>query len=184
MKTKLTAIDDEAEVMKQIDQKLKNLSPDIRKEAFQVLVERHLGSAPSRRQKKKALSSEAGRKKIRTKKASAVLMVVKDLPLKKDGKIPSLRDFYAEKKPQGFLEHNTLFVYYLNKMRDIPGITQSHVYTCYKEVAARIPGAFYQSLVDTARRKGWIDTSEGDDMRVTTVGENFVEHDLPGKASE
>ena len=115
---------------------------------------------------------------------SAAPTIVKDLNLKKDGKTPSLRDFHSQKQPKEFAEHNALFVYYLSKVKELTGITPNHIYTCYKEVNQRVPGAFYQSLLDTTRRKGWLDTSNTEDIKVTTVGENFVEHDLPKKAEK
>lgn len=35
-------IEEEAAILKKIDEQIKNLSPEIRKEAFQILVQRHL----------------------------------------------------------------------------------------------------------------------------------------------
>lgn len=101
--------------------------------------------------------------------------------MRADDSVPSLRDFWTLKKPNGFLEHNALFAYYLTVLRKIEAVNQNHIYTCYKDVGARVPGAFYQSLLDTARRKGWIDTQDMQNIRSTTICENFVEHDLPGK---
>jgi hypothetical protein len=177
MAQKIGTIEAEAEILKKIDEQLKGLSPDVRAEAFQILVQRHLGR-PSTGSDGLSIGAKPARSK-RSGRPASQLAVVKDLSLKKDGSTPSLRDFYAQKSPKTFSEQNAVFVYYLNRMKDIPGISPSHVFTCYKEVSARVPGAFYQSLVDTARIKGWIDTGDTDHLRITTVGENFVEHDLP-----
>jgi len=175
---KSSAIEREAAILKKIDEQLKDLSPELRKEAFQLLVQRHLlgpsrvGSTPR---------NEQTAKKNRGKRSLEQPAIVKDLNLKADSSIESLRDFWKRKRPDGFLEQNAVFVYYLSMLKRIENISQDHVYTCYKDVAARIPGAFYQSLLDTSRRKGWIDTKNMQNIRVTTVGENFVEHDLPAK---
>ena len=99
--------------------------------------------------------------------------------MKKSGANPSLRDFYAQKGPKAFSEQNAVFVFYLNKIKELESVTPDSIYTCYKEVGVRVPGAFYQSLLDTSRIKGWIDTGDTNKIRITTVGENFVEHDLP-----
>ncbi len=184
MKEKSVTIQEEAEILKQIDQQLKGLSPDVRKEAFQILVQRHLGGALSKADIKAAPVAKTAVPKARARKARVAPTIVKDLNLKKEGKAPSLREFYAEKKPKEFAEQNAAFVYYLSKLKEIGSITPNHIYTCYKEVNTRIPGAFYQSLTDTARRQGWIDMSNSEDIRITTVGENFVEHDLPKKVKE
>lgn len=169
-------IEIDAEILRMIDEQVKTMSPDIRAEAFQILVRRHLTKDQNLQSSERPIKT-AGKRAARAKSGSDI-SVVRDLDLKKDENGPSLRDFYAQKRPGSFVEHNTLFVFYLNRTKLIEDVTPSHVYTCYKEVGARIPGAFYQSLLDTSR-KGWIDTQNTAKIRVTTVGENFVEHDLP-----
>jgi hypothetical protein len=175
-----STIEAEAQILKLIDEQVKTLSPEIRSEAFQILVRRHLTKEQVPQPVIQA-GVKATTKKAHRSKSGSDVAVVRDLDLKKDENGPSLRDFYGEKKPGSFVEHNTLFVFYLNRTKFIEDVTPSHVYTCYKEVGARIPGAFYQSLLDTSR-KGWIDTRDTAKIRVTTVGENFVEHDLPNKS--
>ncbi len=180
MKEKLQAIEQEAALLKQIDEQLKGLSADVRSEAFQILVERHLGTARSSGTARKSHAKEQPLRD-RPKRVNESLSVVKDLNLRTSGDTPSLRDFCKPKAPNGFAEHNAVFVYYLAKCKEITPVSASHVYTCYKDISQRVPGAFQQSLNDTARRQGWIDMSDPGDIRVTTVGENFVEHDLPRK---
>lgn len=104
--------------------------------------------------------------------------IVSDLNLRPEGK-QSLRDFFAVKKPDTAMELNTVFVYYLERELAITAIGPDHVYTCYKEVSSKVPAALLQSLKDTAHRKGWIDTKNMNALRLSTVGENLVEHDLP-----
>jgi|SRR5215472_15905138 len=178
-------IEAEAAILKKIDEQVKNLSPEIRKEAFQILVQRHLTGAPQHGLSRSTRDSASqNRKKERGRRTTEQPTIVKDLNLKADNASVSLRDFWSKKKPHGFLEHNTVFVYYLTMVKKAEGINQNHIYTCYKDVGARIPGAFYQSLLDTARRKGWLDTQDTQNIRVTTVGENFVEHDLPRQVAD
>jgi hypothetical protein len=180
VKQKTDSLESEAEVLKKIDQQLKGLSPDIRAEAFQILVQRHLkGAAPTA--ELPGRSTRAGGRKRGGPRPVSELEVIQDLNLKKEGRAPALREFYQLKAPQAFSEHNAVFVYYLKRLKSLDGITPSHIFTCYQEVNARKPGAFYQSLLDTARVKGWINTRDTSDIRITTVGENFVEHDLPKK---
>lgn len=112
---------------------------------------------------------------------------VKDLNLRGDGEsVESLGTFYGKKQPSSALEKTTVFVYYLDKLANVERITVDHIYTCYKEVGAKVPTALKQNLLDTAHRKGTIDTSSLDAISLTTRGENMVELDLPAspKASD
>jgi hypothetical protein len=180
MSNKVQTIEEEAAILKQIDEQLKGLSPDVRGEAFQILVERHLHTGPqSKAARKPQVKDQLS--KDRPKRVAESLSVVKDLDLRAQGNIPSLRDFFKTKLPSGFAEQNALFAYYLVKSKEMSPVGANHIYTCYKEVGQRVPGAFQQSLKDTARRQGWLDTADLLDIKVTTIGENFVEHDLPRK---
>jgi hypothetical protein len=110
--------------------------------------------------------------------------IVKDLDLSsKQGK-KSLREFHAEKSPHTAMENNALFVYHLRNNLKMDGIGIDHIYTCYKEVNVRPPAALKQSLVDTANRKGWIDTTSLDKITLSLRGETFIDHDLPKKVSK
>jgi len=56
-----------------------------------------------------------------------------------------------------------------------------HIYTCFKEATWKVPPNLANSLAVTANRKGWSNTEDTRDLRVTVSGENLVEHDLPRK---
>lgn len=90
----------------------------------------------------------------------------------------SLKDFIKKYTPSNSQTYNTLFVYYLRTILKLQNIGENHIYTCYKHIGVKFPNNLYQSLVDTARRKGWIDTSSIKDIKLTTSGENAVEHEL------
>ena len=106
------------------------------------------------------------------------MSIVKDLDLRpKDNK--HLRDFFAEKQPKKQIEQITTIVYYLSRILKLDGITPHHVYTCLKDVGKRVPNDLPQALRLVASRKGWVETSNADDIKITTSGENMVEHDLP-----
>jgi len=122
-------------------------------------------------------------KKVRQEKSAGKrkesYSIVKDLDFAPKNGVPSLKDFFASKSPSAAREINAVIVYYLQKVAGIQGISVDHVYTCYKHLGERVPGAFRQSLFDTASKKGWIDTKSLDNITVTTLGENLVEHELP-----
>jgi hypothetical protein len=76
------------------------------------------------------------------------------------------------------LEKNAVFVYYLSKIANIKNINLNHIYSCYKEVGAKLPQALKQSLADTSSKKGWIDTKSMSDIKITLKGEGLVEREL------
>ena len=121
------------------------------------------------------------REKTSSKKIPT-MSFVKDLDLRPEDR-QSLRDFHSLKNPSGQKENIAVFVYYLTKTLEIEGITPHHVFTCFKDVRGRTPRDLPQAIRETASRNGWVDSSDGDDIKITNHGENFVEHDLPKKPS-
>lgn len=132
----------------------------------------------SKTRKAKRNGSKAGSKRKES------YQIVKDLELSaKNGK-EALKSFYAKKAPTTAMQRNAVFVYYLEKIAKINGVGVNHIYTCYKDVNEKVPGALRQSLLDTSFKKGWIDTKSMDNITITTHGENLVEHELPNKKEE
>ena len=103
--------------------------------------------------------------------------MVKDLVLSGEGDKLSLREFYSSKNPTINYERNAVFCYYLLKSKNIKPIGINHVYTCYKEMNQRVP-SLVVSLSETSQ-KGWLDTSDMSEIKITPRGENYVEYDLP-----
>lgn len=125
------------------------------------------------------------RKQVKVKKKKAISKVpltyniLPNLDLAAKNDIPSLEDFYKEKEPGSAMESNAVFIYYLKKRKNVSKIGVNHIYSCYKAVKAKAPKALYQSLLDTRKEKGWIITTNMDDIAIGIAGENFVEHGLP-----
>src|ERR1700743_2468806 len=96
----------EAAILRKIDDEVKKMSPEIRAEAFQILVQRHLhgntSAVPS-----PSISPKPAAKKTHRAKSGSELAVIRDLNLKGEKDLPSLRDFYSQKAPSSFVEHNT-----------------------------------------------------------------------------
>jgi hypothetical protein len=131
--------------------------------------------AQANNQPKSAVSNGAAKSR---KKSRDSQTFVKELDLSK-GKSGRLKDFYERYVVKTNLERNLVFVYYMQNELDMSGSTDDHVYTCYRNVSAKLPGALRQSLLDTASRNGWIDTSDMANIRLATAGINHLEHDLP-----
>lgn len=116
----------------------------------------------------------------RPKRKPPTMSIVKDLDLRPEGK-QSLRDFYAGKNPGSQEKKVAVCVYYLHKLLELDGITSNHVFSCLKEVKARVPKDLPQIIRNAASRGGWVDSSDAKSIKITTLGENLVEHDLPEK---
>ena len=109
---------------------------------------------------------------------NAGLTIVKSLNLQPEGK-ESLKAFVKAKKPQNQMEHIAVYTYYLKRTVEESKVGFSHLFTCFKEVGERRPGDLPQTCRNVASTKGWIDTADQEDLKITTRGENFVEHELP-----
>lgn len=96
------------------------------------------------------------------------------LPNNKD----SLRDFVSKRSVSNAQEYNTIFVYYLERILELRDITPDHIFTCYKHLGVKPPSNLRQSLFDTRSRKGWIDTTSINDLKITVEGINKVEFDF------
>lgn len=107
--------------------------------------------------------------------------LVKDLDLSGKDVDMSLKDFVAEKNPNTNIERTTVFVYYLQYILELQEITIDHVFSCYKDIGAKLPKNLQGNLNDTASsRYGYIEADNGS-YTVSIVGLNLVEHDLPKK---
>jgi len=133
-------------------------------------------SNSTNRQKTTKKTSQSSSPKSKRKGKTKTPSLVKDLNLRPSGKT-SLNDFVAALKVKSNLDRNTVFLHYLIHELNISEVNQDHIFTCYRHLKARVPAAFYQSLVDTGI-KGWIDTSNMENLTLTSIGLNHVEIDL------
>ena len=76
-------------------------------------------------------------------------------------------------------QQNLLFVYYLKQVLKLSNINQDHVYTCYRELGAKLPNDLYHSLSDNISKNRWLMNIS--DLSLTAKGLNFVEHDMTEK---
>ncbi len=117
----------------------------------------------------------------KSKKRSATnnFQLLKDLDLSGNSSNMSLKNFMEEKNPVTNVQKTAAFVYYLQTILAIDGITIDHIFTCYKSMNYRIPNNLQQNLTDTSSSKyGYINRKDGK-YSMTIIGTNFIEHDLP-----
>lgn len=109
-------------------------------------------------------------------KVSSNLKVITDLNLRPKGKT-SLKDFAAKYVTKSGEELSLLIVYYLKEELK-ERVTVNHIYSCYKELGNKIPQYFKQTLTNQKNRKNWIDVDDWNDIKYTTPGMNYMEHDI------
>lgn len=115
----------------------------------------------------------------KAKRKAAAPGIVKDLSLRPKGKT-SFADFTVEKQPATHQQKQAVILYWLREFGSMSeGITTDHVNTCYLEAHWPRPANLANAISVTAKKKGWIDSSELSNIRLTTRGEDEVVHKLP-----
>jgi hypothetical protein len=104
---------------------------------------------------------------------------LKDLDLHPAGK-QSLEDFDNLKQPSSNEDKFAVVVYYLSEIAELPAVGVNHVGSAFRLIKSwREPGDVSASLRITSSRKGTLDTSNLENIKITPSGRNFVEHELP-----
>jgi hypothetical protein len=126
--------------------------------------------------------SQPSRSKTKSKKTSDNTgSFLKDLNLMGEGTTSSLKDFCAQYELKTNLERTLAFVYYLQHKLNITGININHIFTCYRDIGGKVPGHLKQNILDVSSKKGWLDTSSFEDIKVPVSGLNHLEHGLTKK---
>jgi hypothetical protein len=102
---------------------------------------------------------------------------------------PALKAFFAEKAPATDMEQVLVVGYYLKQTLGLATFGPGHIFAGFKHVNKPIPVDLRQTMrnmkpmVGTRQGKGWLNFTEVESARLTTEGENVVEHELPRKGS-
>jgi hypothetical protein len=145
-----------------------------------------VNSAPASERKAEPESGEApgsATQKVKSSKTGGgqrnpKRIVGLDLGHKSDAN--SFEAVYLVKAPTTNFEFNALAIYYLSEKMGLKPITPDHLFTCYDAVGRKVPEALGQSLRDTDK-KGYVDASDLNDLKLPPKGRNLVLHDLPAK---
>ena len=173
------------EAMPRIAETVKQLPEALQSQALQALLDEFRGSQPPQQRTKQTKASRVpaepskGSRKPKRKRTRGPT-VRKDLNLRPKGKTP-LAEFAASKEPKNNDDRNVVSVYYLRRIVSSEIVGIDHVFTCYREMSWREPADLANSLAYTASKKGYLDTSTLEDIKLTPSGRNHVDHDLPRK---
>ena len=124
--------------------------------------------------------SAAPSKTKTTKKAKTFISMDKTLNLSPSGK-KSAALFAGEKAPANVKQKSVVAVYYLRDILEVEAVSTSGVYTFFKTLSWPVP-ADLKNTLQQAGTEGWLDTADSDNIKLTSMGENLVEHQLPPKA--
>ncbi len=178
---------DEIRAMQQLDDLLSSLEDEKAKRRIMAwAIDKHNLELRVEENVKKARAGEEGKgKKTKPpvdKKSKQKLSIDKGLNLKPKNK-SSFRDFVEKKKPSNLKQKMAVCVYYLKNELSLDSVNINKIFTCFKEANWRIPGDFMNTLHQTGT-KGWLDTEDSEDIKMSTQGENLIEYDLPPKSEK
>jgi hypothetical protein len=174
-------------------------SESVQQRAFDALVDAYEGGRsgpvaakldpPSTQQQQQTRKPRKQRKQpaagtgqaTTSKRRSGPPKQLKDLDLAPRG-TTSLADFVKEKDPTTNHDRNVVSVYYLLHKAEIGAVDLDHVFTCYRDMGWAIPSDLANSLAMTSSKKRYLDTSDLDNIRLTSRGLNRVEQELPKPA--
>lgn len=114
------------------------------------------------------------------KSKGALTQIDKDLDLRPAGK-QSFVEFAGEKEPKNNYEKSIVSVYWLARIAEHESVGLKQVLTCYRTIPWKVPADLANQLQSTAATKGWLDTSNMEDIKLTVSGEQYVEIDLATK---
>lgn len=178
----------EIDAMKSIETSFANLNDAEKRRVLDWAWARYIhthspsGSNPAAPQKPQGSKSPATGDSIsatpkKTKKFKAIPKQVKDLNLHPAGK-PSAKAFAESKAPSNARQKCVVAVYYLRETIGVPEISTDHVFTFFKAVGWPVP-ADLANMLQQAGTSGWLQTADSQNILITPIGGNLIEHELP-----
>jgi hypothetical protein len=117
-----------------------------------------------------------------SKKAKTIMSMDKSLDLSPKGK-QTASEFAKAKSPSNAKEKCVVAVYYLKEIIELKQISARGVFTYFKTVQWVVP-ADLKNMLQQAGSEGWLDTSDSEDIKLTSLGDNLIGHDLPRKSAK
>lgn len=187
----------EIDALKEVDEALQAIDEEARKRVLSWANSKYLGTAievggvvepdatekhHSPAPKKKKATSTKKKATKTTKKSKTTYKLLKDINLRPSGKTYA-QDFVSEKNPPNIKQKCVVALYWVLNVLELEKAGIDHIYTVFKGVQWPLPGNL-PNMLHQAGSAGWLDTSDADDIKITPMGENVVEHDLPKKPKQ
>ena len=112
---------------------------------------------------------------------NAGIEMVSHLDFVPEGKAP-LKTFFNSKSPGNDMEQVLVLSYYLQHTMGLNEFGPGHVLTAFRHVLKPVPADLKGTIRNMKKTKAWLTFGDIERIRMSTVGDNFVEHELP-KAS-
>jgi len=111
------------------------------------------------------------------KDRNAGIELVGNLDFVPKGK-PALKSFFTEKAPGSDMDQVLVICHYLQHTLELPAYGPGHILTGFKHVGERVPVDLKATIRNMKKEKAWLSITEMENIRVTTEGDNRVEHEL------
>ncbi|MBS0538563.1 MAG: hypothetical protein JSR47_07400 [Proteobacteria bacterium] len=108
---------------------------------------------------------------------NAGIVLVPDLNFRPAGQ-QSLKEFVEAKSPKSDVETVLVAFYYMQQIMRLANLGPNHVMTAFKEVGKAIPVDLKQTIRNIRKSKMWLNFTDIEDVRTTTQGSNYVEHEM------
>jgi hypothetical protein len=129
----------------------------------------------------KAAKSKSGNGVKPAKRKPSTLGTISNLSMRPKGK-KSFEDFATEKAPSNAQARGLVAAYWLAHDGGVAsGITVDHVNTCFLAAKWQRPANLANVLQIAATRKRWFDTSDMSNIKLTSLGEDEVQFNMPAK---
>jgi hypothetical protein len=136
-----------------------------------------LDEAPSSAEDSASQSSRKPRGAGKKVDRNAGLELVPDLNFRPNGK-QTLKEFVEQKRPKNDVESVLVLLHYMQHSMGLSKIGPAHVMTAFKEVGKPIPADLKQTIRNIKKSKMLLNFTDIEDVRMTTQGDNFVEHEM------
>jgi hypothetical protein len=134
--------------------------------------------ARSTRKKGKAKSADSSTGSKKKSKSSAAPSIDKNLNFRPSGE-KTFEDYVAQKAPRYANERSLVAAMWLREHSDVDSIGVDQIYSAFRDRQWKVPANLGNHLQVIASKKGWLDTQNMTDIKVTVQGENYVLHELP-----
>jgi hypothetical protein len=97
---------------------------------------------------------------------------------------PALKTYFAEKAPTSDMDQVLVLCHYLQHVLELPAFGPGHILSGFKHVEKPVPVDLRQTIRNVKKEKAWVNFTDIENIRMTTEGDNRVEHQLGKNGSK
>ena len=117
------------------------------------------------------------------KDRNAGIQLVGDLDLVPNGK-PALKGYFAEKAPGSDMDQVLVLCHYFQHVLQLATFGLGHILTGFRHVDEPVPVDLRGTVRHIKNSKAWLSFTDMENIRVTTQGDNRVQHELGKSGSK